>query len=125
MQQPESRPAPEPAPAPRPEPEPEPLPEPEPEPELVEEAPAVQPEPQPVPRRSAEPSSPAPRSLHDKVDLSEEQTAPYLDDDLSQVGIDLTAYSDIPESLKREKESNFSNLEFGDNVDLGKKKRRK
>ena len=124
-QQPESRPAPEPAPAPQPEPEPEPLPEPEPEPELVEEAPAVQPEPQPVPRRSAEPSSPAPRSLHDKVDLSEEQTAPYLDDDLSQVGIDLTAYSDIPESLKREKESNFSNLEFGDNVDLGKKKRRK
>ena len=127
VQQPESRPAPEPAPAPQPEPEPEPepLPEPEPEPELVEEAPAVQPEPQPVPRRSAEPSSPAPRSLHDKVDLSEEQTAPYLDDDLSQVGIDLTAYSDIPESLKREKESNFSNLEFGDNVDLGKKKRRK
>ena len=88
---------------------------------MGEEAPAVQPEPQPVPRRSAEPSSPAPRSLHDKVDLSEEQTAPYLDDDLSQVGIDLTAYSDIPESLKREKESNFSNLEFGDNVDLGKK----
>ena len=133
VQQSESRPAPEPAPAPRPapepapapQPEPEPLPEPEPEPELVEEAPAVQPEPQPVPRRSAEPSSPAPRSLHDKVDLSEEQTAPYLDDDLSQVGIDLTAYSDIPESLKREKESNFSNLEFGDNVDLGKKKRRK
>lgn len=121
VQQPESRPAPEPAPAPQPEPEPEPLPEPEPEPELGEEAPAVQ----PVPRRSAEPSSPAPRSLHDKVDLSEEQTAPYLDDDLSQVGIDLTAYSDIPESLKREKESNFSNLEFGDNVDLGKKKRRK
>ena len=34
------------------------------------------------------------------------------------MGIDLNAYSDIPESLKREKSSHFSNLEFGDNVDL-------
>ena len=47
------------------------------------------------------------------------------DNDLSQVGIDLEAYSDIPESLQREKASHFSNLEFGDDVDLGRKKRRK
>ena len=71
-------------------------------------------------------------SLNDRVDLSrdqlrrepEQQSFPE-DDDLSQVGIDLKAYSNIPESLQREKATHFSNLEFGDNVDLGNKKRRK
>ena len=65
--------------------------------------------------------------LRNKVDFSQEQTqpAPFEDDDLSQVGIDLKAYSNIPESLQREKESHFSHLEFGDDVDVGTNKRRK
>ena len=41
------------------------------------------------------------------------------------MGIDLKAYSSIPESLQREKESHFSHLEFGDDVDVGARKRRK
>ncbi len=70
-------------------------------------------------------------TLHDHVNYSKEQMQPiegesgFADDDLSDVGIDIKAYSDIPESLKREKSSNFSNLEFGDDVDLGRKKRKK
>ncbi len=91
--------------------------------------PAEQPEPQekqPQPERQ-----PAAPTLHDRVDYSREQSRPadvregYGDDDLSEVGIDLKAYNDIPESLKQEKNSHYSNLEFGDNVDLGRKKRRK
>ncbi len=70
-------------------------------------------------------------TLHDRVDytvdqrLSPEEEEEFLDDDLSDVGIDLKTYSSIPETLKHEKESHFSNLEFGDDVDLGKKKRKK
>lgn len=103
-------------------------------------APAVQeePEPQPVPPQPVE--QPAytqsyEPTLHDKVDYSQEQLQPvdvgeeaYLDDDLSDVGIDLKTYSNIPETLQREKSSHFSNLEFGDGVDVGRKsgkKRRK
>lgn len=91
------------------------------------------PQPQPVPR-----SQPAPvhneqkesrkPTLHDKVDFSTEQYSDeddFLDDDLSEVGIDLKTYNSIPETLKQEKESNFSNLEFGEDVDLGHKKPRK
>lgn len=114
-----------------PEPVREPVREVEPQPEL---------EPQPVPQQREEPQpvrQPAPRktqeaapSLHDKVDLSREQLEEDRgyhpdDDDLSQVGIDLKAYSDIPESLQKEKASHFSNLEFGDNVDLGNKRRKR
>ena len=52
------------------------------------------------------------------MDLSREQLEDGRgyhpdDDDLSQVGIDLKAYSDIPESLQKEKASHFSNLGFG------------
>ena len=88
----------------------------------VEEEPQLE-EAQPLPKEEPEREP----TLDDKIDLNQETLTgdPYLDDDLSQVGIDIRAYSDIPESLKREKESHFSNLEFGDNVDLGKKKRRK
>ena len=146
VSQPESRPEPE------PEPEPQPVPQPEPEPE-IEPEPEPEPVPQPAPQTKARPvevrkpqpaRQPAPRreqpeqlsmegrTLHDKVDYTREQLRREPDydyhpddDDLSQVGIDLKAYSDIPESLQKEKASNFSNLEFGDNVDLGRKRRRK
>ena len=146
--QPESRLAPEPEPEPEPEPQPvrtvaqpEPVREPQ---RQVQAQPQSQPQPRPVEQPRSQPVRQAPvqntreneqlsmetATLHDKVDYSREQlrrepenTYPD-DDDLSQVGIDIKAYSDIPESLQKEKASHFSNLEFGDNVDLGNKKRR-
>ena len=115
----------QPAPAPAPvqeEPEPQPEPEPEavvtqPEPQAV---PAVQPEPEPVVQAQ-------PATLQDRYDYTRDQMQMGEPDngDLSSVGIDLNAYSDIPESLRREKDSHFSHLEFGDDVDLGNKRRKR
>ena len=111
--------------------EPQPEPEPQPVPQQREEPqPVVQPKPQPVRHPAPRKTQEAAPSLHDKVDLSREQLEEDRgyhpdDDDLSQVGIDLKAYSDIPESLQKEKASHFSNLEFGDNVDLGNKRRKR
>ncbi len=72
------------------------------------------------------------RTLHDKVNFSAQgpiSPKPLEDlpeeDDLTDVGIDVRTYSNIPESLRREKSSHFSNLEFGEGVDLGGKKRKK
>lgn len=139
-----SHPEPQPAPQPEPEPEPQPVyreeprpvsapvsvPEPKPEPEPVPQPVVEQPKMEPAPQETPELPQEEP-TLQDKVDYSREQLRqePHSyhpdDNDLSQVGIDLEAYSDIPESLQREKASHFSNLEFGDDVDLGRKKRRK
>ena len=139
-----SRPEPQPAPQPEPEPEPQPVyreeprpvsapvsvPEPKPEPEPVPQPVVEQPKMEPARQETPELPHEEP-TLQDKVDYSREQLRqePHSyhpdDNDLSQVGIDLEAYSDIPESLQREKASHFSNLEFGDDVDLGRKKRRK
>ena len=111
--------------------EPQPEPEPQPVPQQREEPqPVVQPKPQPVRQPAPRKTQETAPSLHDKVDLSREQLEEDRgyhpdDDDLSQVGIDLKAYSDIPESLQKEKASHFSNLEFGDNVDLGNKRRKR
>ncbi len=102
--------------------EPAPAPSPAPVPTPVEEAPQPQPQPQPQPKREQKPT------LHDRVDFSSEQRGHddgLADVDLSDVGIDLKSYSSIPESLRREKDNHFSNLEFGDDVDLDQKKRRK
>ena len=105
--------------------------EPQPVPQQREEPqPVVQPKPQPVRQPAPRKTQETAPSLHDKVDLSREQLEEDRgyhpdDDDLSQVGIDLKAYSDIPESLQKEKASHFSNLEFGDNVDLGNKRRKR
>ena len=125
-----SRPEPQPAPQPEPEPEPQPVYREEPRPVSAPvSVPEPKPEPEPVPQPVVE--QPKMETLQDKVDYSREQLRqePHSyhpdDNDLSQVGIDLEAYSDIPESLQREKASHFSNLEFGDDVDLGRKKRRK
>lgn len=101
--------------------------------EPVRKAPA-QPPVRQQPRKRPAPVSERPEqhTLHDRVDYTREQLQPveaesdeYLDDDLTSVGIDLKTYSDIPETLKREKNSHFSNLEFGDDVDLGNKKRKR
>ena len=112
--------------APAPQAEPSQRPEPAPQPHPVRQtAPAVRPE-----RKESAKSSPREKrpSLHDKVDFSTEQYEDeddFLDDDLSEVGIDLKTYNSIPESLRQEKESHFSHLEFGEDVDLGNKKPRK
>ena len=44
---------------------------------------------------------------------------------LEDVGIDLQTYSDIPETLRQEKSTHYSNLEFGDSVTLDPKEARK
>ncbi len=47
---------------------------------------------------------------------------PYdVDDDLSGVGINTTTFSSIPESLLREKKAGYSNLEFGEGIDVTRK----
>ena len=99
--------------------EPDPAPQPK-------AAPAPQPVPQPQPQ--PEPAAKKEQTLEDKVDFSQaaQDSAPLpFDDDLTEVGIDLKSYASIPESLRREKDNHFSNLEFGDDVDLGTKRRRK
>lgn len=71
--------------------------------------------------------------LDDAVDYSKEQEYEepqegeegYGDEDLTEVGIDLRAYADIPETLQQEKSSHYSNLEFGEDVDFSNRKRRK
>lgn len=62
------------------------------------------------------------RTLNDRVDFTQDESG-Y--DDLSDVGIDLKTYNNIPESLRQEKNSHYSHLEFGEDVDLGRKKRKK
>lgn len=138
-----SAPAEQPAPAPEPEPQPEQRKEPQPAPE-ARPAPAVRPVPNVVasapdrtpaaeqPRHSIQvQTTPEPReerrrpeqkrTLHDRVDFTKEDSF----DDLSDVGIDLKSYNSIPESLRQEKDSHYSHLEFGEEVDLGRKKRKK
>ena len=109
----------QPAPAPAPVQE-EPEPQPEPEPEAVVTQPEPQPEPEPVVQAQ-------PATLQDRYDYTRDQTqlGEPESGDLTSVGIDLNAYSDIPESLRREKDSHFSHLEFGDDVDLGNKRRKR
>jgi len=69
--------------------------------------------------------------LHDRVSYVQEQLQPsvpesdYMAGDLSDVGIDLQTYSSIPETLRREKSSHYSNLEFGDGVELDAKGRKR
>lgn len=101
--------------------------------EPARKAPVQQPVRQ-QPRKKPAPVSenPEQHTLHDRVDYTREQLQlagveedEFLDDDLTSVGIDLKAYSNIPETLKREKNSHFSNLKFGDDVDLGNKKRKR
>lgn len=94
------------------EPETEKTPDPEPEPEIKDEA---------------------KNELDQKIDFSaaeepssgnDQQTSPQLStlEEDEDVGINMNAYNDIPESLAREKKSRFSNLEFGDGIDVTKHK---
>lgn len=136
---------------PEPEPEPEPLPESEPSVPIQEyreqpaqpqaswpaaERPAAQParSPRQAPRQNAVPrrqEQPKARPLGDTYSYVQEQLQPsrlpesYLEEnDLSSVGIDLNAHTNIPEALRREKSTNYSNLPFGDGVDIDGRKRK-
>lgn len=136
---------------PEPEPEPEPLPEIEPSVPIQEyreqpvqpqaswpaaEHPAAQParSPRQAPRQSAparRQEQPKARPLGDTYSYVQEQLQPsrppesYLEEnDLSSVGIDLNAHTNIPEALRREKSTNYSNLPFGDGVDIDGRKRK-
>lgn len=100
-----------------------------------ERAPVPQPQTaQPAPRQnvSSRQEQPKARTLNDTYNYVQEQLQPsrlpesYLEDnDLSSVGIDLNAHSNIPEALRREKSNNYSNLPFGDGVEVDGRKRRR
>ena len=65
--------------------------------------------------------------LEDRVSYVQEQLQPSVPEgdygDLSDVGI--KTYSNIPETLRREKSSHFSNIQFGDDVELDPRESRK
>lgn len=147
-------PAPEPEPMPEPEPEPvqpaqpEPHPEPVPrqryqyqevqrpaarEPEAVRQ-PARAPRPALAERPQFESIQPeAEPTLDDRVDYVHEQLQPaqlpeedfYAYDELSSVGINVAAHTDIPEALRREKNNHYNTLEFGDGVEIDGRRRRR
>lgn len=129
---------PAPAPEPQPQPQPEQRPQPEPRHMLPMQEYREQPAPRPVkerpsahsvPRRQEQPLA---HTLNDTYNYVQEQLQPsrlpesYLEDnDLSSVGIDLNAHTNIPEALRREKSTNYSNLPFGDGVDVDGRKHRR
>ena len=101
----------------------------------------VQPEPEveviPVPAAQKLAEKPAPAPVQNTAPAAPaapaQNAAPaygksaYMQEHFDGIGIDLNAYSDIPETLQKEKESMFSTLEFGfeDNAKKkGKFKRR-
>ena len=100
-----------PAPAPKGEKKPEPVYQPAPVQEKpapvvkIEEevipVPAAQIETKPAPVQPVQPAAP----VYDKDS--------YIQEQFNGIGLDLNAYSDIPETLQKEKESLFSTLEFG------------
>jgi len=65
--------------------------------------------------------------LNDRVSYVQEQLQPSVPEsdygDLSEMGI--KTYDNIPETLRREKNSHFSNIQFGDDVELDPKEGRK
>ena len=87
------------------------------------------PRPSPVERPRLDPVAPEP-TLDDRIDYVHEQLQPAQPpeeyyDDLTSVGIDLAAHSNIPEALRREKSNHYSNLEFGDGVEIDGRRRKK
>lgn len=71
-------------------------------------------------------SEDVPEELNEKIDFSDMQNTEYDEEyhpvseeqDLSSAGIDTSMLGDIPETLKNERRSKFSNLEFGDGIDV-------
>ncbi len=85
--------------------------------------PETKPEPQPQPTSAAEVEEYIPDDIEDFADISSDIAADYQED-IAETNtydsIDLNAYADIPETLKKEKESLYSTLEFGDGIDIKK-----
>lgn len=81
----------------------------------------------PVPAAQAQPEEVLPVLEEVQIQSPEQDAAPvygkdaYIQEQFDGIGLDLNAYSDIPETLQKEKESMFSTLEFGIE-DMGKKK---
>lgn len=127
QESPERAPAPKPMPVTRPAPAVEPLPP-------VTAPPAVEPVAKPVnepvmdqqvipPAQPVQASRKKEPPLSRKLDYTQEQQdyieTSYMDDnDLSEIGINTKAFSDIPESLRKEKRAFYSNLEFGEGIDV-------
>lgn len=85
--------------------------------EVVEEsAPVAEPTPpvRPAPEMSATQKTPKQKPAPKKAEPSP------IEEDMTFDDIDLNAFSSIPETLKKEKESLYSTLAFGDDVDIKK-----
>lgn len=98
---------------------PQPQQRPQPAPAPRQESAAVPKPKAQAPQRSEEPKNP----FNEKVDYTKElneddMQMDFSDDGEDDIGIDMNAYRDIPEPLLREKKSRFSNLEFGDGIDV-------
>lgn len=112
-------------------------------PETVAQEPVSAPAPVPVSASQTERPRPQPRSnngprqrrpgraaenteemnpLRQRVDYIEKEETEIPGNDLSHMGIVDTRAFSIPETLRKEKEAGFSNLEFGDGVDITHKK---
>ena len=74
------------------------------EPEEVIPVPAAQIEEKPIQPTPAAPVEPAAPTYGKDA---------YMQEQFDGIGLDLNAYTDIPETLQKEKESMFSTLEFG------------
>ena len=87
----------------------------------------------PTTRQQVPPPEEEPQiTINDRVDYTREQVRPSPavydfpeEDDLTEVGIDIRSYTNIPETLQKEKQNHYSTLEFGDGVDLGNRRKKK
>lgn len=85
--------------------------------------PAVRQESAPIPKPRTQRPEEQKDLFTEKVDYTKELNEDdvqldFSDDGEDDIGIDMNAYQDIPEPLLREKKSRFSNLEFGDGIDV-------
>ncbi len=85
------------------------------EPEVVQPEPAVQPTIDDIETYVPE----VVNEIEDIPELNIEEPVKVSDTKAFE-GIDLNAYADIPESLRKEKASLYSTLEFGDDIDIKK-----
>lgn len=85
------------------------------EPEVVQPEPAIQPTIDDIETYVPE----VVNEIEDIPELNIEEPVKVSDTKAFE-GIDLNAYADIPESLRKEKASLYSTLEFGDDIDIKK-----
>lgn len=102
-----------------------PVPAPIPKPQNNQPRPKHRPKPgkntQPFKQGNPAKNHAAPNPMTQRVDFTQEQNERYpANDDLADMGINTKAFT-IPDSLRKEKETRFSNLEFGESVDVTRK----